>query len=97
MTDAVGAFVIATALVVKALGLELIGFQEKDLPFFTVAINCSPKLSKDHDAGSIVSVCDKEASPQAVKNSTPAPLEWADLVPAVALVIPVKSLVDIPV
>ena len=66
ITDAVGAFEIIAALVVKALGLEFIGFQEKDLPFLTVAINCSPKLSKDQDAGSIVRVCDKDASPQAV-------------------------------
>ena len=68
MTELVGALEITTALVVKALGSALIGFHEKDLPFFTVAINCSPKLSKDQDAGSIAKVEDNEACPQAVKN-----------------------------
>ena len=75
MTDAVGALLITAALVVKALELALIGFQENDLPFLTVAISCCPKLSRDQDAGSIVKVCDNEASPQPVKYSTPAPLE----------------------
>jgi hypothetical protein len=61
------------ALVVSALGFELIGFQENDFPFLIVAINCSPKLSSDHEAGSTLRVCDKEDSPHPVKNSTPDP------------------------
>jgi hypothetical protein len=61
MTELVGALDITTALVVKALGSALIGFQEKDLPFLTVAINCSPKLSNDQDAGSIAKVEVNEA------------------------------------
>ena len=97
MTDAVGAPLTTVALVVNALGLELIGFHSKVLPFLIVAISFSPKLSKDHEAGSIVSVWEREASPQPVNTSTPDPLKWADLVPAVALVIPVKSFVEIPV
>ena len=56
ITEAVGALLIICALVFKALELELIGFHEKDLPFFMVAISCSPKLSNDQDAGSTVKV-----------------------------------------
>ena len=39
-TDAVGAFVTTTALVVKALVFAFIGFHENVFPFFTVATNC---------------------------------------------------------
>ena len=66
-TDAVGAPETTAALVVKALGFELIGFHEKVLPFLIVAINCSPKLSKDQEAGSNTTELVIDASPQAVK------------------------------
>ena len=51
-----GALDITVALVFKALEFELIGFHSKDCPFLIVAINFSPKLSNDHDAGSVVKV-----------------------------------------
>ena len=60
-TDAVGAFETNAALVVKALEFEFIGFHEKVLPFLIVAISCSPKLSKDQEAGSMLNVCEREA------------------------------------
>ena len=56
MTEAVGALDITVALVFKAFAFELIGFHSKDSPFFIVAINFSPKLSSDHEAGSVVKV-----------------------------------------
>ena len=58
-----GAPLTTVALVVKALEFELIGFHSNVLPFLIVAINFSPKLSKDQDAGSIVKVEAKEACP----------------------------------
>ena len=73
ITEAVGAFDINDALVSKALESAFIGFQENDFPFLIVAISCCPKLSNDHEAGSIVSVCSRDASPHAVKYSTPEP------------------------
>tara|TARA_B100001939_G_scaffold275193_2_gene243246 strand:- start:75 stop:440 length:366 start_codon:yes stop_codon:yes gene_type:complete len=97
ITDDVGAFVTNVALVVRAFGVEAIGFHSNVLPFLTVAINICPKLSKDHAAGSKITFDVKDLSPHAVKNSTDAPEECADLVPATSLVIPVKSFVDIPV
>ena len=77
--------------------LLLIGCHVKVLPFNIVAVNICPKLSKAQSAGCNLIVEDNEAEPHPVKYSTPAKVAWADRVPATALVIPVRSLVEIPV
>ena len=81
----------------NALLFAAIGFHSKDSPFFIVAINFCPKLSNDHDAGSSTTVDDNDATPQPRNTSTEDPLLCADLVPATALVIPVKLLPFSPV
>ena len=95
--DAVGAPETIVALVFKAFGSAAIGFHEKVLPFFTVAIKVCPKLLRDQPAGSRVTFVVKDCCPHPIKYSTEAPLACADLVPATSLVIPVKSFEDIPV
>ena len=55
-TVLVGAPDTTAALVIKAFGLAWIGFQENVFLFLFVAINCSPKLSRDQDAGSSTTV-----------------------------------------
>ena len=65
-TDFVGAPDKTVDLVDKAAGTACIGLHVKVLPFFTVAINVSPKLSNDHEAGSIITLDVKDVCPQAV-------------------------------
>src|SRR6056300_811272 len=73
MTDLVGAPLTTTALVIKAFASACIGFQEKVFPFLIVAIITSPKLSIDHEAGSITKLLDATGDPQVPLPHVPVP------------------------
>ena len=101
MTVDVGFPEATAALVCGAFTFAFIGSQVKVLPSKTVATKVCPKLSKDQSAEGRTTVLAEEASPQPTNpavSSTMAPFECADLVdPLAPLVIPVRSLDDLPV
>ena len=96
-TVAVGLLLMAVALVVT----PLLGLHSNDLPFFIVAISTVPKLSNDQLAGSRVTSVAEAALFQATKFvasvTTAASLCAARVDPKAPLVMPVKSLLEIPV
>ena len=93
----VGLLLLAVARVVK----PLLGFHSKVLPSWTVAISIVPKLSNAKLAGSKVTSVVADALPHATKlvaSVTTASSSCAARVePKAALVIPVKSLLEMPV